>query len=183
MSYVLHVIRFKEYRWGYVGDIPKALCREVEASDSDVTGGRAFKAADGSIKTLKVPSFSTMGEALRFARDKGYEASVTDEDRKAAEAEGTIAYLIPVRLEVGGPKPGRAGYRWIDGYQVVTPAGGEIFPYMRKSEAKTFCRESGWSFEVAESVALAKEKISARKSQGVVQAAEEDEEQAQGLAR
>lgn len=184
MSYGLHVIRFKEHRWGYVGDIPKALCREVEASDSDVTGGRAFKAADGSIRTLKVPSFSTMGEALRFARTNGYEASVTDEDKKAAEAEGTVAYLIPVRLEQAGvDKRGRPAYRWIDGYQVVTPAGGEIAPYMPESEAKTYCRENGWSFEVTDSVAQAKEKIGARKSQMVAYGAEEDEEHAQGLAR
>lgn len=52
------------------------------------------------------------------------------------------AMLIPTRVEVA-TKDG--GYKWVDGYQIISPEGKEIFPYMRKAVARRYCRTAGWS--------------------------------------
>jgi hypothetical protein len=55
-----------------------------------------------------------------------------------------IAALVPVRIEVASPCRGRPGYRWADGFKVITPAGHEIQPWMTKREARAFCKARRW---------------------------------------
>jgi hypothetical protein len=80
-------------------------------------------------------------------------AAARGKDR-AREDRRPIARLIPRRLEVPAPRapgpgrPGRPGYRWVDGYQVVTPEGEALFPYMTKADARRVCRENGWAMEI-----------------------------------
>lgn len=147
-------------KWAYVGDIPTELGQEVPADTAAVLGQRAYKAEDGAVMMRKFPVFKTMGEALGHARRFGYEPKVTDEDRKVAEWQGVTAYLVPARIEVptGGNGRQKLGYRWVDGYRVVTPAGEPGEP-LRKSEAKELCRECGWKAEVVRSVEEAREKL------------------------
>lgn len=52
-----------------------------------------------------------------------------------------VATLVPVLMEV----PRGRKYAWVEGFKVVTPTGSEIQPYMRKREARAFCRERGWA--------------------------------------
>lgn len=157
----LHVIRFPSGNWGFVGDIPKALGLKVPADKEAVMGGRAFQGDDGQPMMLKFPSFKTLGMTVAHARQHGYEPRVTDEDRKVAEQQGTTAYLVRVRVEVatGGRGRQRPGYRWEEGYQLVTPAGEELVPYMRKSEAREECRDCGWTAEVVGSIDEARAKL------------------------
>lgn len=64
-------------------------------------------------------------------------------------AETPTALLHPVRIEVGNGGPRGPSFRWIDGYQVGTPDGLLHFPYMRRSEARSYCRVHGWRFREA----------------------------------
>lgn len=44
-----------------------------------------------------------------------------------------VAALIPARMEV--PAKG-IGYRWVDGYRIISPEGKEIYPYMGRAAAR-----------------------------------------------
>lgn len=57
-----------------------------------------------------------------------------------------MAMLVPTRVEVAA-KGG--GYKWVDGYRIISPEGKEILPYMRKAAAKRYCKSAGWSWQVA----------------------------------
>lgn len=72
----LYVIQFPSKRFGYVGSIPTALGSEIPADASAVMGGRAHRAADGSLVEWKFPTFDTESAALAFAASKGFEARV-----------------------------------------------------------------------------------------------------------
>lgn len=67
----LHIIKFPSNRFGYVGDMPTILAKEVEATKSDVLGGRSHRAANGNLMAWKFPSFETEKEARDFAKEKG----------------------------------------------------------------------------------------------------------------
>jgi len=64
-----------------------------------------------------------------------------------------FAILMPVQVEVirkghkGSNKP--CSYKWVEGYQVIQPNGLLVYPYMRKREARAYCRDQGWKIEVA----------------------------------
>lgn len=60
------------------------------------------------------------------------------------DSAGT-AKLRRVMMEVGTGKP---GYKWVEGYEVTQPNGRALQPYMRKREAKKFCKAQGWSWIV-----------------------------------
>lgn len=59
-----------------------------------------------------------------------------------------VAKLWPVRMEIPAPRKGRPGYAWIDGYQIESPGGGLLYPYMRPRNATAFCRANGWTAEI-----------------------------------
>lgn len=61
-----------------------------------------------------------------------------------------VAKLVPVRMEIGASRNGRPGYRWVEGYQLVTPEGDKLYPYFRKAEARKRCRDEGWEAQVEE---------------------------------
>ena len=67
MKLGLHIIKFPSGRFGFVGNMPRELGHEVEASTSDVLGGRSYRATDGSLKVTKFPSFATEAEAREHA--------------------------------------------------------------------------------------------------------------------
>jgi hypothetical protein len=58
------------------------------------------------------------------------------------------ARLRPVKLEVPCTRRGRPSFKWVHGYQVVTPEGAELLPYMRMMEAIRFCAKQGWASKV-----------------------------------
>lgn len=58
-----------------------------------------------------------------------------------------IAILRPVRMEIPAPCNGRPGYAWVEGFEVTAP-NGPLAPYMRKREARAYCRDHGWAVEV-----------------------------------
>lgn len=72
MALGLHVIQYPSGRWGYVGDIPTALCTEIPASTSAILGQRWHKNADGDLMEWKTPSFTGEAEAIAFAEKHGY---------------------------------------------------------------------------------------------------------------
>lgn len=72
MSYGLHVIKFPVGTYGYVGSVPTDLATVVDATKSDVLGGRAFFDDEKSLKSYKFPSFPTKDGAIKFAESKGY---------------------------------------------------------------------------------------------------------------
>jgi hypothetical protein len=57
-----------------------------------------------------------------------------------------MAVLVPTRVEVAA-KGG--GYKWVDGYKIISPESKEMQPYMRKAAAKRYCKIAGWSWQVA----------------------------------
>lgn len=65
-------------------------------------------------------------------------------EQAMTKATQPIAKLVPVRIEVAAPRRGRPGYRWADGFKVVTPAGHELQPWMTKREARKFCKDRRW---------------------------------------
>lgn len=69
----LRVHEFPSGRFGYVGSVPSALGEWVPATESDVMGGRATRAADGSLVAIRFPSFATAEEAIAHAHAKGFE--------------------------------------------------------------------------------------------------------------
>ena len=70
----LHIIQFPSKKWGYVGSVPRALGDPVEATKSDVMSGRAYRAGDGRLMTLRFPAFDTREEAEAFAETRGVTA-------------------------------------------------------------------------------------------------------------
>lgn len=70
--------------------------------------------------------------------------------REAAVEQERKAKLVPVKMEVPRPSHGKPGYAWVDGFKVVTPEGSELQPYMRVNEAKRFCKDQGWSYEIVD---------------------------------
>ncbi len=61
----LHTIKCPTGKFAYVGSIPVALAEIVEASTSDVMGGRAWTdEATGKIVTTKFPVFDTNEAAV-----------------------------------------------------------------------------------------------------------------------
>lgn len=73
MNLGLHILKNPTGTYTFVGSVPASLCEEVDATQSDVMGGRAYRADDGSLKTPKVPSFPSYEEARQFAREHGFE--------------------------------------------------------------------------------------------------------------
>lgn len=51
------------------------------------------------------------------------------------------ASLKPMQMEIGTGEP---GYRWIQGFTIVTPDGAELFPPMPEKEARALCKQEGW---------------------------------------
>lgn len=79
MNLGLHVISFPSGRFGYVGNIPHALCESVPANVSAVCGGRAFRDPDtGELREWKAPSFPTQAEAVEFAKGRGFSPMVNN---------------------------------------------------------------------------------------------------------
>ena len=66
----LHIIKFPSGRFGFVGDIPYCLGKEVKATRSDIMGGRAYNTIE-ELKTIRFPVFETREEARVFALEKG----------------------------------------------------------------------------------------------------------------
>lgn len=60
----------------------------------------------------------------------------------------TIAKLIPAKIEVACIVQGRPCYKWVEGYQIITPRGTTLYPPMRKRAATALCRKEGWDAEV-----------------------------------
>lgn len=72
MNYGLHVIQFPSGRFGYAGSIPSNLGELVPAGVSDVMAGRVCgRAADGTLVTVKFPSFETRDDAIAHATGRG----------------------------------------------------------------------------------------------------------------
>lgn len=61
----------------------------------------------------------------------------------------TKAILRNVRFEVPYTRNGRPSYKMVEGYQVISPEGSQLFPYMRKLEAISFCKQRDWKYEKA----------------------------------
>jgi hypothetical protein len=55
------------------------------------------------------------------------------------------ATLVPTLME--GKAHGRT-HQWVEGFMVVNPQGRELQPYMRKREARRFCKSQGWAAQV-----------------------------------
>lgn len=63
-----------------------------------------------------------------------------------------VATLRPVMVEVvrpAGRARRRASYAWVHGYEVIAPDGRPHAPYMRRREARDYCRSKGWRPEVS----------------------------------
>lgn len=66
----VHIIRYPTGRFGFVGAVPIALMNTVDATRSDVMGGRAFW-EDAVLKTQKGRSYANVADALGDARSVG----------------------------------------------------------------------------------------------------------------
>jgi hypothetical protein len=61
-------------------------------------------------------------------------------EQNTSAAPSVRASLIPVSMEIASGQ----SYRWVDGFKVINPKGHELQPYMRKREARAFCKAQGW---------------------------------------
>lgn len=55
-----------------------------------------------------------------------------------------VARLVSVKVKVCRNIRGKPRWEWVDGFQVITPSGLEIHPYMRKGAARAYCKAQGW---------------------------------------
>lgn len=78
MTTGLHIIKFPSGRFGFVGEIPTALCYEVPATKAAIMGGRAVYNSEKECVELKAPSFETARAAFDFAAVRGFEAKTNE---------------------------------------------------------------------------------------------------------
>ena len=74
----LHIHQFPSKRWGYVGNVPRALGSTVPADTAAVLGCRAWRDESGALVMTKFPSFETCGEAVQHAQTCGFAPMVNN---------------------------------------------------------------------------------------------------------
>lgn len=76
MNVGLFIINNPSGTFGFVGDIPTAICEIVPAKKCDVLGGRAFYDVNNQLVTAKSPSFDTINDAVSHAEKFGVEYEI-----------------------------------------------------------------------------------------------------------
>lgn len=66
----VHLLQYPSGRFGFVGTLPADLGDAVEASTADVMAGRAERAPNGKLYTVKFPSFETAYDAMCHAKHR-----------------------------------------------------------------------------------------------------------------